>query len=135
MKSINLLKSLFKSTKNLTTSHSIGQITEAYAVNYLCLQGLTLVATNVHCRQGEIDIIMLDGDTYVFIEVKYRRNTTFGGAISAVSATKQKKIKHSIAFYLHNAGLNEYNTSCRIDVIALEGDLEKPSVTWLKNAF
>jgi putative endonuclease len=118
-----------------TTSTDKGQITERFAEQYLTEQGLTLIERNFHSRQGEIDLIMLEGNTYVFIEVKYRKNSQFGGAIAAIPASKQKKIKHSVTFYLHQAGLNEYNTACRIDVIALEGEITQPQVTWLKNAF
>jgi putative endonuclease len=118
-----------------TTSSDKGQITEHYAEQYLTEQGLTLIERNFHSRQGEIDLIMLEGNTYVFIEVKYRKSSQFGGAIAAIPASKQKKIKYSVTFYLHQAGLNEYNTACRIDVIALEGDITQPQVTWLKNAF
>jgi putative endonuclease len=118
------------------TSHNKGQVTEDYAKQYLIKQGLTFVDSNVHCRQGEIDLVMKDEQqTLVFVEVKYRKNNQFGGAISAVSYAKQKKIKHCVAFFLHKANLNEYNTACRFDVIALEGDINQPHVTWLKNAF
>jgi len=117
------------------TSTDKGQITEQFAENFLIKKGLTLVDKNYHCRQGEIDLIMLEGDTYVFIEVKYRKSTSFGGAIAAISASKQKKIKHCVTFYLQQAGLNEYNTPCRVDVVALEGNINQPAVTWLKNAF
>ncbi|MBU2894810.1 YraN family protein [Colwellia sp. D2M02] len=129
------MTTLFTQDKTTKTSSAIGSISEQYAINYLLQHGLVLVDSNVHCRQGEIDIIMLEGETYVFIEVKYRKSQAFGGAINAVSPAKQQKIKHAITFYLHNAGLNEYNTPCRIDVIALEGNLDKPEVTWLKSAF
>lgn len=118
-----------------TSSSSKGQLTESYAEQYLSKQGLTLIERNFHSRQGEIDLIMLDGDTYVFIEVKYRKSKEFGGAIAAVSASKQKKIKHCVTFYLHQSSLNEYNTPCRVDVVALEGEITQPDVTWLKNAF
>ena len=120
---------------NETSSSSKGQLTESYAQQYLSKQGLTLIEQNFHSRQGEIDLIMLDGDTYVFIEVKYRKSKEFGGAIAAVSASKQKKIKQCVTFYLHQNSLNEYNTPCRVDVVALEGDITQPDVTWLKNAF
>ena len=120
---------------NETSSSSKGQLTESYAQQYLSKQGLTLIERNFHSRQGEIDLIMLDGDTYVFIEVKYRKSKEFGGAIAAVSASKQKKIKQCVTFYLHQNSLNEYNTPCRVDVVALEGDITQPDVTWLKNAF
>jgi len=118
-----------------TTSTDKGQITEQFAEDFLVKQGLTPVDRNYHCRQGEVDLIMLEGDTYVFIEVKYRKSMTFGGAIAAISTSKQKKIKHCVTFYLHQAGLNEYNTPCRVDVVALEGNINQPAVTWLKNAF
>ncbi len=124
-----------KASAKDTSSTDKGQITESYAEQYLSKQGLRLIERNFHSRQGEIDLIMLDGETYVFIEVKYRKSKEFGGAIAAVSASKQKKIKHCVTFYLHQSDLNEYNTPCRIDVVALEGNIAQPDVTWLKNAF
>jgi len=120
---------------NKITTHDKGITTEQFAKHYLLKQGLLFVEQNIHCRQGEIDLIMRDGETLVFVEVKYRRNNHFGGAISAVSIAKQKKIRHCATFYLHKMNINEYNTLCRFDVIALEGDINKPQLTWLKNAF
>lgn len=117
------------------TNTSKGKSTEEFAKQYLIQQGLVFIDQNVHCRQGEIDLIMKDKGTFVFVEVKYRKNNHFGGAISAISQSKQQKIKHCVAFFLHNAQLNEYNTPCRFDVIALDGDINQPQVTWLKNAF
>ncbi len=117
------------------TTRATGAITEQFAKHYLMQQGLTFVDENVHCRQGEIDLIMQEGKTLVFVEVKYRKNNQFGGAIAAVSTAKQNKISHCATFYLHKMNLNEYNTPCRFDVIALEGDINQPQVTWLKNAF
>ena len=120
---------------NSKTSHERGRITETFAENYLREQGLISIDRNVHCRQGEIDLVMRDDDTIVFIEVKYRRNNNYGGAIEAVSIAKQNKIRHCVAFFFQQANLNEYNTPCRFDVIALEGNINQPQVTWLKNAF
>ena len=117
------------------TSTQIGKLTEELAEKYLLEHGLYLVSKNFHSRQGEIDLIMRDGDTWVFIEVKYRKNNLFGGAINAISTTKQRKIKHSVAFFLHKHQLNEYNTPCRFDVIAIEGNIDYPNITWIKNAF
>ncbi|MEY8251122.1 MAG: YraN family protein, partial [Colwellia sp.] len=74
-----------------TSSTDKGKMTESYAQQYLSKQGLILIERNFHSRQGEIDLIMLDGDTYVFVEVKYRKSKRFGGAIAAISASKQKK--------------------------------------------
>ena len=120
---------------NPNTSHARGRVTEDFAEKYLIDQGLTPVDRNIHCRQGEIDLVMRDDDIIVFVEVKYRKNNNFGGAIEAVSIAKQNKIRHCVAFFFQQANLNEYNTPCRFDVIALEGDINQPQVTWLKNAF
>lgn len=117
------------------TTKDIGNDAEGIAKQHLIKQGLIFEAANVHCRQGEIDLIMKDGSTIVFIEVKYRKNNQFGGAISAVSHAKQKKIQFCATFYLHKMNLNEYNTPCRFDVVAIEGDINQPHITWLKNAF
>jgi len=120
---------------NVQTSHSRGKATEEFAKQYLIQQGLNFIESNVHCRQGEIDLVMRDHDTLIFVEVKYRKNNSFGGAIAAVSQAKQNKIKHCVSFFLQKSNLNEYNTPCRFDVIALDGDITQPQVTWLKNAF
>lgn len=110
-------------------------MSEQLAARYLTQQGLKLQTCNFQNRRGEIDLIMTEGDTWVFIEVKYRKNSHFGGAIAAVSVKKQQKIKQCAAFYLQQAQLNEYNTPCRFDVIALQGERNTPEITWLKNAF
>ena len=117
------------------TSHARGRATEAFAEQHLIKHGLTPIDRNVHCRQGEIDLVMKDGNTFVFVEVKYRKNNHFGSAVETISLAKQNKIKHCVAFFFHNANLNEYNTPCRFDVIALEGNINQPQVTWLNNAF
>jgi len=121
-------------TKKPTTRET-GNITELFAAKYLVKQGLIIQDKNLYSRMGEIDIIMKDGDTFVFVEVKYRASTLFGGAISTISTKKQQKIRKTAAFYLQQCGLNEYNTPCRFDVIALQGNINNLDITWLKNAF
>jgi putative endonuclease len=121
-------------TKKLSTRET-GNVTETFAVNYLVKKGLILQDKNRHSRMGEIDIIMKEDETFVFIEVKYRSSELFGGAISAISEKKQQKIRKTAAFYLQQCGLNEYNTSCRFDVVALQGNINNLDITWLKNAF
>ncbi len=121
-------------TKKPTTRET-GNATETFAANYLVKQGLIIQEKNIHSRMGEIDIIMKDDETFVFIEVKYRSSALFGGAISAISQQKQQKIRKTAAFYLQQCGLNEYNTPCRFDVVALQGNINNLDITWLKNAF
>lgn len=116
-------------------NRAIGESWELYAQQYLIAQGLIFVDKNYHCRQGEIDLIMKDDNSLIFIEVKFRKNNHFGGAISAVTHNKQQKIIKTATFYLQQHQLNEYNTACRFDVIAIEGDIKHPKINWLKNAF
>ncbi|OKY27338.1 YraN family protein [Thalassotalea sp. PP2-459] len=126
---------MFWNKKSSDDSHNTsGQHWESKALAYLEKQQLTLVTANFHSRQGEIDLIMKEGDCLVFVEVKYRKNKAFGGAISAVSISKQEKIRRTAAFFLQQQGLNAYNTACRFDIIAIEGG-NIPEFIWLKNAF
>ncbi len=120
---------------NSNNTTQTGQSTEALAEHYLLTQGLISHSKNFHSRQGEIDLIMRDNDTWVFIEVKYRKSAQFGGPLAAVSYTKQQKIKQCAAFFLQQQQLNEYNTPCRFDVVGLLGHSSQPQITWLKNAF
>jgi len=76
----------------------------------------------------------------VFVEVKYRKNNAYGGAINAISALKQKKIISAAQFFLQKNNLNPENQACRFDVIAIEGSDESNNgksqqIHWLKNAF
>jgi len=121
--------------QNQESHREIGNNWEKVAQQYLVAQGLLLLANNFHCRLGEIDLIMQDGDVISFIEVKYRKNSHFGGAIYAVTASKQQKLTKTAKFFLQKQGLNEYNTTCRFDVVAIEGGKSSPEITWLKNAF
>lgn len=108
---------------------------ERLAAKYLEKAGLKLIATNFHSRFGEIDIIMTDCDTLVFVEVKYRKSAQFGSPFAVVSASKQQKIIKTAKIYMQKSGMSEYNTPCRFDVISLLGSPQNPEITWLKNAF
>ncbi len=112
-----------------------GNIAEQQALEYLCEHGLTLVAKNFHCKLGEIDLIMQDANVLVFVEVKYRKSSSFGTPVEAVSLSKQKKIVKTAQVYLQKQGLKEYNSECRFDVVAIEGSSANTDITWLKNAF
>ena len=124
-----------KQQTTTATTTAVGLSSEKIAAEYLSQHGLLLKTQNFHSRYGEIDLVMLEKDTLIFVEVKYRKSSHFGGAISAISYKKIQKIKLCVKFFLQKHGLNEYNTPCRFDVIALQGDLTNPQITWLKNAF
>ena len=107
-----------------------GADTEQFACDYLQAKGLQLIQRNFFSRYGEIDIIMREGDTLIFIEVRYRNNNTFGGAAASVTPAKQQRIiKTALAYQQKNAP----HDGMRFDVLAVEGDRSK--VEWVQNAF
>jgi len=107
----------------------LGQSAESRAEAFLKTRGLKLVARNWRCRFGEIDLVMLDGATLVFIEVRLRSRSDFGGAAASVTPAKQKKLLAAARQYL--ATLKTL-PSCRFDVVALSGDT---APEWIRNAF
>ncbi|HEX5364018.1 MAG TPA: YraN family protein [Gallionella sp.] len=104
---------------------------ERWAAQYLQQQGLQLVAQNYRGRFGEIDLIMRDGATLVFVEVRLRRNADFGGAAASIDAHKQRRIIRTAQQYLATLGRIP---PCRFDALLL-GDAPEQGVQWLKNAF
>jgi putative endonuclease len=108
----------------------LGRSAESRAEAFLKSRGLKLVARNWRCRFGEIDLIMQDGATLVFIEVRLRSRSDFGGAAASVTPAKQRKLLATARQYL--AGLPAI-PPCRFDVIALADKTADPE--WLQNAF
>lgn len=108
-----------------------GSDAEKIAVSYLQRQHLLLIAQNYRCRFGEIDLIMRDGTTLVFIEVRMRANEMFGGAAASITPAKQAKLLRTARHYL--SGLNN-EPSCRFDALLLSG-INGQKIEWIKNAF
>lgn len=107
---------------------------EKLAATFLTERGLTLVAQNYHCRFGEIDLIMKDGKTLVFIEVRLRSNHQFGNAAGSITPKKQQKIILAAQHFLqqHKQTVNE--PACRFDAV-LMSKANFQSIEWLSNAF
>jgi len=120
---------LFKPTG---TTPGKGQQAEIDAERFLQQQGLRSLCRNFRCKAGEIDLIMQDGDTLVFIEVRLRSNPFFASAAESVTWKKQQKIIRAAHWYLLQNTLSE-RVPCRFDVIALRGQGHQPD--WIKNAF
>lgn len=114
----------------LQPSNSTGVVAEKKALTYLLEQGLILVHQNYYCCFGEIDLIMQDQDTLVFIEVRYRKSGDFGGALASINRTKQRKIIKTAMHYLSQLAREPY---CRFDAIALNDTQSIP--LWVKDAF
>lgn len=106
-----------------------GSFQEMRACEYLESQGLKLIEQNFSCRMGEVDLIMQDKKSLVFVEVRYRADSKFGGAAASVSKGKQRKIIRTALYYQQR---NALRSNMRFDVVAIEGsDLIK----WISSAF
>ncbi|VAL21505.1 YraN family protein [Enterobacter hormaechei] len=108
-----------------------GDAWELKARRWLEGKGLRFVAANVRGRGGEIDLIMKDGQTIVFVEVRYRQSSRFSGAAASVTLAKQQKLLQTAHLWLarHNGSFD--TVDCRFDVVAFTGN----AIDWLKNAF
>ncbi|MFC3394121.1 YraN family protein [Brenneria rubrifaciens] len=104
---------------------------EQQARRYLERAGLTFAAANITLRGGELDLVMRDQQTWVFVEVRYRRNADFGGAAASVTYRKRQRLLHAAAVWLAQHGASFDTVDCRFDVLAITGD----QFTWLPNAF
>ena len=107
-----------------------GNAAEDCALAWLTARGLTLVERNHRCRQGEIDLIMRDGETLVFVEVRLRGSGAFGGAAASIDAHKQRRIIAAARHFL--AGRAE--TPCRFDCVLLDR-IDAAGIEWLRGAF
>lgn len=105
-----------------------GQEAENLAAEFLQGQGLRLVARNYRCRMGEIDLIMEDRGTLVFVEVRLRKNNHFGGAAASITPHKQGKLIRAAQHYLQQ---QTRQPPCRFDALLLEGG----KMEWIKDAF
>ncbi len=116
----------------------VGRSTEDLALRFLKRQGLVLRTRNYACKCGEIDLIMEDGKTLVFVEVRFRSHTSFGSPEESIDRYKQQKLRRTASHYLQTFKLTD-STPCRFDIITRQPVSAKHSNTatlnWLKNAF
>ncbi|MDD2720588.1 MAG: YraN family protein [Gallionella sp.] len=108
-----------------------GAEAEHWAATYLQRLGLRPIAQNYRSRFGELDLIMQDGDTLVFVEVRQRGTADFGGAAASIDHRKQQRLIRTAQQYL--AGLSR-TPPCRFDAVLMD-DATGRNVQWLKNAF
>lgn len=112
-----------------------GTEAEARAAAYLSAQGLRVIARNLRCRAGELDLVCLDGDTLVIVEVRQRTRDDYGGALASVTRRKQLKVIRATRFHWQReAGWRDRRL--RFDVVALQsrGDGSQ-SIDWIQDAF
>ncbi len=113
------------------TTVEAGRSAEARARALLEREGLTFVAGNVRYRFGELDLVMEDGGTLVFVEVRERAGIRFGGAAASIDARKRLRLSRAAQRYLQQAFGSRRVPPCRFDVVAI--DAGRPQ--WIKSAF
>lgn len=104
-----------------------GDAGEEHALQHLQRHGLSLVERNFRCKGGEIDLIMQEQKTLVFVEVRKRADGRHGGAAASVTAHKQRRLIIAAQTFLQRYRMPP---ACRFDVVAIDGD----ALNWLKNA-
>ena len=118
-----------------TSTQLSGQAAEALARQHLERCGLRLLAQNWRCRRGELDLVMLDADTVVFVEVRYRRHAAWGGAAASVDARKRDRLATAATLFLQQEA-RWAKHPCRFDVIAINANGSTATrLDWIQNAF
>lgn len=117
-----------------TARSATGAAAEARARAHLESHGLRFVAANwraqFRSQAGELDLVMRDGATLVFVEVRQRASQRFGGAASSVDAFKRAKLVRAAHAFLASQ-VRGATPPCRFDVVAIEGD----RLDWIRDAF
>lgn len=114
----------------MASTRDTGMLAEDLALAHLESRGLVLLKRNFRCRMGEIDLVMRDGATIVFVEVRLRSRGSFASAAESVDVRKQRRIITAARFYLSGRP----DAPCRFDCVLLE----RPSpdaIEWIKSAF
>ena len=113
---------------------SIGDENESLACKFIEDKGGRILERNFRCKMGEIDIIARDGPYLCFIEVKFRKDSSFGDPSEAVNYSKRRRISNVSRFYLYSKHIS-FDSPIRYDVIAVSASEDMLTFDWIKNAF
>jgi putative endonuclease len=102
------------------------------ARDFLEQQGLSFICQNYRCRTGEIDLVMQDQEELVFVEVKFRSNSSHGSAIEYFHAKKRRKFESAVAHYMQDNALNPHMVAHRIDLLGIDNKQDGQHINWLK---
>ncbi len=111
------------------TASVVGGDKERLAGDYLRQRGLRLIACNYRCRFGEIDLVMREAETLVFVEVRFRKSSRYGTPAETIDAHKQRRLAATASYYLRE---HPTNSPCRFDVLAVSGN---DNIVWIRDAF
>ncbi|MTI15254.1 YraN family protein [Sansalvadorimonas verongulae] len=117
-------------------NNQTGLAAENQALAFLQKQGLRLRERNYACKAGELDLVMNDKDTLVFIEVRFRKSDNYGSAEESVTHRKQARLNRAAAHYMQTFRLTD-KVPCRFDIITIHPDRNRDGnqVNWIRNAF
>jgi putative endonuclease len=100
-----------------TARQAVGAYGERVAEQHLVTNGLVVLARNWRCAEGEVDLILRDGDDVVFCEVKTRRGTLYGTPAEAVVGAKARRLRRLAGRWL--AETREHPRAVRFDVVSV----------------
>jgi putative endonuclease len=126
---------VLQQTDIIDTRAQQGIASEQLAAEYLQAKGLAVLARNLRCKSGELDLVCLDGNTLAIVEVRQRGRDDFGGALGSITWRKQRKIIRATRFFVQRT--REWQALLlRFDVLAVEGlPTGEHQIAWIKDAF
>ncbi|MEP6607435.1 MAG: YraN family protein [Burkholderiaceae bacterium] len=114
-----------------TPKQRAGDSAENAAASHLLAAGCRILARNARYRDGEVDLIVRERDVVVFVEVRMRHSSRFGGAAASIDAFKQRRIARAAQHWLI-ANYGEHWPACRFDVVTVDGS---GTIEWIRGAF
>ena len=112
-----------------------GAASERIAAAYLEARGVVVIARNLRCKTGELDLVCLDHAVLAVVEVRQRARVDFGGAPASVNRRKQRKIIRATRFFLQRQA-QWRGRAMRFDVVAVDGLPDRTHrIVWIKDAF
>lgn len=114
----------------VSPTQQLGARAEDRALACLLQSGLTLLERNAASALGELDLVMRDGATVVFVEVRARADARYGGAAASVTPAKQRRLRRIAQQWLQARAGGRW-PPCRFDVVAIDGG----RIDWIRDAF
>ena len=101
----------------------LGDAGEDRALSLLQSAGCRLLARQLRCPLGELDLVMREGAELVFVEVRTRSSTRFGSAAESISAGKQRRLARAARWWLRSLTRDHFDGNippCRFDVVTID---------------
>ena len=112
--------------------HVAGAAAEQRALEHLTSAGLRLLERNARFRVGEWDLVMTEGETLVFVEVRLRQHRQFGGPLASVDGRKHRKLERAAVLWLQRHP-EQGQRRARFDVVGFTSTTTAP--TWIRDAW